>query len=267
MLGRRQMRRRGLRALRVLCVLALAGTSALVALPASADGSRALYPTDSTCQPNSAGGSCRASLEWRTNTYGPPGSQIVRRTLLNVYAQAGEVLELGSSAVGVGSGDAVVWDPGQISDQQAATLPVVTSGVNGFACSTQRAATGTTARARSPRAHWSSPAPVRRWHGQPGRLSAVHLRGTDDRHLPGRVLRYGWGERERRWRPDRRPRDGRRDQLRDQPGQLDLGLGPHRARGCRQHERPERPGLHLRPGRVHRRQRAAGLPEPVRHDR
>ena len=138
----------GRKILRVLCVLAMAGTSALVALPASADGSRNLHPSDATCQANSLGGSCRASLEWRTNTYGPPGSQIMRRTLLNVYARAGEVLEMGSSAVGVGSGDVVVWNPGQISDQQAATLPAMTSGVNGFACSAQRTATGVAAQGK-----------------------------------------------------------------------------------------------------------------------
>ncbi len=138
----------GRKILRVLCVLAIAGTSALVAVPASADGSRTLHPTDATCQANSAGGSCRASLEWRTNTYGPPGSQIMRRTLLNVYATAGEVLEMGSSAVAVGSGDIVVWNPGQITDQQSATLPAVTSGVNGFTCSAQRAASGVAAQGR-----------------------------------------------------------------------------------------------------------------------
>ena len=133
------------RFLRGLCVLAVAGTTAVVAVPASADGSPDLYPTNATCQPNSAGGQCRASLEWRTNTYGPPGSEIVRRTLIDVYAQTGEVLEMGSSAVGQGAADVVVWDPGQISDQQAATLPAVTSGVNGFACSVQRTASGVAA--------------------------------------------------------------------------------------------------------------------------
>ena len=138
----------GRKILRMLCVLAIAGTSALVAMPASADGSRSLHPTDATCQANSAGGSCRASLEWRTNTYGPPGSQIMRRTLLNVYATAGEVLEMGSSAVAVGSGDIVVWNPGQITDQQSATLPAVTSGVNGFTCSAQRVASGVAAQGR-----------------------------------------------------------------------------------------------------------------------
>jgi hypothetical protein len=143
--GRAEM---GRRVLRVLCVLAIAGTSALVAVPASADGSRDLHPNNATCQPNSAAGSCRASLEWRTNTYGPPGSQIMRRTLLNVYAQAGEVLEMGSSAVAVGSGDIVVWNPGQITDQQSASLPVVTSGANGFTCSAQRAASGVAAQGR-----------------------------------------------------------------------------------------------------------------------
>lgn len=129
-------------------IAALTVMSGFVMVPAFAEGSAQLYSSAGTCQPNSASGACRASLEWRTNTYGPAGSQIVRRTLVTVFARAGEVLEMGSSAVGVGTGDIVVWNPGQITDQQAPTLPVVTSGTTGFVCSVQRAASGVAAQGR-----------------------------------------------------------------------------------------------------------------------
>ena len=121
----------------------------LVAAPASsalAEGSRDLYPTNATCATNAAGGTCRANIEWRTNIYGPPAdTHINRRTLFYVYAQAGEVLEMGSSAVGVGSGDVTVYNPGVITDADAKPLPAVTTGTNGFRCSDQRTASGVAA--------------------------------------------------------------------------------------------------------------------------
>jgi CshA-type fibril repeat protein len=126
-------------------LVAAAGLSAMV-LPgsASAEGSRGSYPSSATC---GSTGSCRADIEWRTNSYGPTGSTILRRTLFSVYAKQGEVLEMGSSAVGVDSGDIVVWNPDRITDDQAATLPAVTSGTNGFRCSDQRAEPGSPATA------------------------------------------------------------------------------------------------------------------------
>ena len=118
----------------------------LAAAPATAafaEGSRDLYPTNATCTTNAANGTCRANIEWRTNLYGPAAdTHIARRTLFYVYAQAGEVLEMGSSAVGVGSGDITVYDPGVITDTDAQPLPTVTSGTNGFKCSVQRTASG-----------------------------------------------------------------------------------------------------------------------------
>jgi hypothetical protein len=99
----------GLRAARlaaslVITLLGLLCGALFAPEPARAEGSRDLYPTNATCAPNSQGGSCRANLEWRTSNYGPVGgTQIQRRTVLEVYAQAGEVLLTGSSAVGVGS--------------------------------------------------------------------------------------------------------------------------------------------------------------------
>ena len=106
-------------------------------------GQRHLYPTNATCTTNSAAGSCRANIEWRTNAYGPPGGgAILRRTLFSVFAHAGEVIETGSSAVGVGAGDILICNPGVVTDQQAATLPAVTPGTNGFTCSHQRTVSG-----------------------------------------------------------------------------------------------------------------------------
>jgi CshA-type fibril repeat protein len=114
-----------------------------VAGPALAEGSATLYPVNATCQPNSAGGSCRASIEWRQVSYGPASAgPIKRRTVFSVYATAGEVVLLGSSAVGVGAGDITVYDPGVVTDESAEPLPTVTSGTNGFVCSVQRSVSG-----------------------------------------------------------------------------------------------------------------------------
>src|SRR5436305_4962162 len=92
--------------------LLMAAVTSAVMLASSgtalADGSGTLYPTNATCTTNAAGGSCRANIEWRTNSYGPPGGgAILRRTLFSLFAHAGEVIEAGSSAVGVNSGDIV----------------------------------------------------------------------------------------------------------------------------------------------------------------
>jgi hypothetical protein len=82
--------------------------------PAGAEGSRDLYP-------NGLPGS-RANLEWRTSSYGPtgpPDSSLPRRTLLKVFANAGEFILVGSSAVGVASGgttgDILIYNPGTVT--------------------------------------------------------------------------------------------------------------------------------------------------------
>jgi uncharacterized repeat protein (TIGR01451 family) len=116
---------------------------------ARAEGSAQLYPADATCTSNASSGSCRANIEWRTSAYGPaPGAQVRRRTFLQVYAAAGEVLVMGSSAVGVGAGDILVYKPGVVTDTDAQPLPTVTTGTNGFRCSDQRLATGIAAQGR-----------------------------------------------------------------------------------------------------------------------
>jgi uncharacterized repeat protein (TIGR01451 family) len=93
--------------------------------PVNAEGSRTLYPSTAPA------GSTRANLEWRTDFY---GNLVKRRTLLKVYANQGEYILLGSSAVGQGSGDILVYNPntvtGNVGDEN---IP----GTPDFKCSTQ----------------------------------------------------------------------------------------------------------------------------------
>ncbi|MTJ50284.1 DUF11 domain-containing protein [Dolichospermum sp. UHCC 0259] len=97
--------------------------------PAQAEGSRTLYPT------NLAGAS-RANLEWRTDSY---ANIVRRRTLLKVYANAGEHILLGSSAVGQGSGDILVYDPGQVTGSIGSeNIP----GIPNFRCTTDQPGRG-----------------------------------------------------------------------------------------------------------------------------
>jgi uncharacterized repeat protein (TIGR01451 family) len=81
-----------------------------------------------------ANGGKRALTEWRTSLY---GNLLPRRTLFNVYAQAGEEIALGSSGVGVGTGDIVVWTPGQITAPLTVALPAPA-----FTCSSAQPGTG-----------------------------------------------------------------------------------------------------------------------------
>lgn len=78
------------------------------ALQAGASGSRDLYPASDNGRPSAS----RANLEWRTDTY---GGLLLRRTLLHVYAHTGEYILVGSSAVGVSSGDVLIYRPGRVS--------------------------------------------------------------------------------------------------------------------------------------------------------
>ncbi|MCL6435478.1 MAG: DUF11 domain-containing protein [Leptolyngbyaceae cyanobacterium HOT.MB2.61] len=124
----------------------IVGSSALLlcaisswAKPAQAEGSRNLYPSGAT--------GFRANLEWQANNvYGPTApvnNSLLRRTLLYVYANAGEYILTGSSAVGVSSGatfgDVLIYNPGQITGRVGnETIP----GTPNFRCSTQRTSTG-----------------------------------------------------------------------------------------------------------------------------
>ena len=97
------------------------------AAPAAAAGSRDLWP-------NGASGS-RANTEWRdaSVTYG--GGLLVRRTLIKAFMNAGEVLLLGSSAVGQGTSDIVVWNPGLVTGAIGAEN---VSAAPSFSCNAQR---------------------------------------------------------------------------------------------------------------------------------
>src|SRR5690242_11853810 len=89
----------------------LAGAARVGAVGAA--GSHCLYPgrlRGGRSTGNSADRSSGGNVKWRNAVSGPPaGGQIHRRFLVGVYLQAGEVLLTGSSAVGVGSGDIVVY--------------------------------------------------------------------------------------------------------------------------------------------------------------
>src|SRR5712664_1677112 len=82
--------------------------------------------------PNPPVGS-RANTEWRTSSYG--GGLLIRRTLLKAFMNAGEELLLGSTAIGVGAGDILVWNPGLV------TGPIGNENVSAapsFSCNAQR---------------------------------------------------------------------------------------------------------------------------------
>ena len=109
---------------------------------AAAEGSGTLYPSTTTT-------GRRANVEWRNSTYGPT---LKRRTLFKVYADAGEYILLGSSAVNApivppvaqggnkndNQGDILVYD------NKAVTGPIGSEVLPAasFSCLTQRAATG-----------------------------------------------------------------------------------------------------------------------------
>ncbi|WP_242040448.1 DUF11 domain-containing protein [Anabaena subtropica] len=86
--------------------------------PVQAEGSRNLYPSSSPANAR------RANLEWRNEIV---AGVIRRRTLLKVYATAGEHILLGSSAVGVNNGDIYVYNPGlaggQVGSETFPTTP------------------------------------------------------------------------------------------------------------------------------------------------
>jgi len=99
---------------------------------AHAEGSRSLYPSLATGN--------RANIEWRNSNY---ANLVKRRTILKVYANAGEYILLGSSAVGVTlgatSGDIRVYDPNTVTGAIGnETIPAVPN----FSCATQRTTTG-----------------------------------------------------------------------------------------------------------------------------
>ncbi len=115
--------------------MALTLTASAIVLggkPTHAEGSRSLYPANAT--------GSRASLDWRGPQAGRWLNLLQFRTFLKVYARAGEYIFLGSSAVGVGNGDILVYNPGLVTGAVGAeTAPANAS----FSCQTQRTNTGT----------------------------------------------------------------------------------------------------------------------------
>lgn len=92
---------------------------------AQAEGSRSLYPAGATGN--------RTNIEWRDDSL--YGGLLKRRTLLRVYVNAGENILMGSSAVGTGLGDVLVYNPGRVTGAVGSEIIPTTSD---FQCSTQR---------------------------------------------------------------------------------------------------------------------------------
>ena len=127
------MQRSVLKPIGVLASSLLAGSIGLVSsiAPVRAEGSVSLYPAG-------AAGS-RANIEWRVPADGLYGGILTRRSLFKVYAQAGETILLGSSAVGVANGgttgDILVYAPGQVTGAVGSeTIPAPASA---FSCNAQ----------------------------------------------------------------------------------------------------------------------------------
>jgi len=108
----------------LICLIFFLGICSSFSWLVHAEGSRSLYPAGAT--------GFRANLEWRTSSY---GALVRRRALLKVYAEAGEVILLGSSAVGVANGDILLYNPGRVTgtvgDETIPPLP-------NFSCQDQR---------------------------------------------------------------------------------------------------------------------------------
>jgi len=95
------------------------------AAPAFAAGSANLWPSG-------ASGS-RANTEWRTGSYG--NGALTRRTLIKAYMTTGQVLLLGSSAIGQGASDILVYNPNLVIGAIGIeTIPAVAN----FSCNAQR---------------------------------------------------------------------------------------------------------------------------------
>ena len=127
-----QVKRNFLKPIEILACGLLSGSVSLVSSVSSvfAEGSVSLYPAGAT--------GSRANIEWRVAADGLYGGKLIRRSLFKVYAQPGETILLGSSAVGVtngGTGDILVYAPGQVTGAIGSeTIPAPASA---FSCNAQ----------------------------------------------------------------------------------------------------------------------------------
>jgi uncharacterized repeat protein (TIGR01451 family) len=114
----------------LLAGLALSLSILGAAQTAQAEGSRTLYPVSAPA------GNFRANLEWRTETY---GGIVLRRTLLKVFANAGENILVGSSAMGIAngatSGDILIFNPNVVTGSIGSENVVAANA--SFKCSSQ----------------------------------------------------------------------------------------------------------------------------------
>jgi len=155
--------RPGLATTRRLAALLLAIALLLAAfarpMPASSEGSVSLFGTNPPDR-------FRANLEWRNSVYGfsadSPEFNLRRRTLLKLYANAGEQILVGSSGINAGgapnAGDIRIFVPGAVTGPigqeiipalaGAAAPPQEGASANGFSCVAQRATAGNGARGR-----------------------------------------------------------------------------------------------------------------------
>ena len=99
-----------------------------VANSAHAEGSKDLHPSGAI--------GSRANIEWRVAGDGLYGGVLIRRSLFKVYARAGETILLGSSTVGVGTGDILLYRPGLVTGAIGAeTVPAPASAT--LSCNAQ----------------------------------------------------------------------------------------------------------------------------------
>ncbi|MEO1133823.1 MAG: DUF11 domain-containing protein, partial [Cyanobacteria bacterium J06639_1] len=95
--------------------------------PARAEGSRDLFPSGAPGN--------RGNITWTSNS----AAGFRSRTLMRVYANAGEFILMGSSAVGVRNGDIEVFNPGTVTGSVAnETIPTSAN----FTCTSDRPSTG-----------------------------------------------------------------------------------------------------------------------------
>ena len=114
----------------------MALAAACSALAVLASGAPVLAAGSANLWPNPPAGN-RANTEWRTGSYG--NGALTRRTLVKAYMTSGQVLLLGSSAMGQGSSDIRVYNPNLVTGPIGTeTIPAVAN----FSCAAQRLATG-----------------------------------------------------------------------------------------------------------------------------